>query len=273
MTEAGELLRAYDEQARAAMARRPPAGVALDWDGPLLRATGMHRGFVTYRDLAGLRGAELAALIQRSCGYFDARGEAFEWKTHGHDQPAELVELLLAAGFVAEPVENVFVGIAAELTAEPALPAGVRIRQVSDPADFRRIGELESEVWGEDWNWLADDLISRRAADPDDLLVFAAEAAGQLVSAAWLVRSPGTDFAGLWGGSTLAGWRGRGIYRALIARRAQAAVRRGSRYLQVDASPDSTPILRRLGFVVVTTTTPYVHQPYVHQPPGGQRLP
>jgi hypothetical protein len=30
------------------------------------------------------------------------------------------------------------------------------------------------------------------------------------------------------------------------------------RYLYVDASPDSRPILERLGFVVVTTTTPYV---------------
>ena len=44
---------------------------------------------------------------------------------------------------------------------------------------------------------------------------------------------------------TLAGWRGRGIYRALVARRAQYAVRVGARYLQVDASSDSAPILQR----------------------------
>jgi hypothetical protein len=30
------------------------------------------------------------------------------------------------------------------------------------------------------------------------------------------------------------------------------------RYLDVGASPDSRPILERLGFVVVTMTTPYV---------------
>lgn len=82
-----------------------------------------------------------------------------------------------------------------------------------------------------------------------------------VVSAAWIVFYPGTEFAGLWGGSTLAAWRGRGLYRALIAARARLAVARGVRYLQVDASDDSAPILRRLGFRAVTTTTAYVWAP------------
>ena len=39
------------------------------------------------------------------------------------------------------------------------------------------------------------------------------------------------------------------------------AVAAGFRYLQVDASDNSRPILERLGFVAVTTTTPYVWSP------------
>ena len=39
------------------------------------------------------------------------------------------------------------------------------------------------------------------------------------------------------------------------------AVDRGFRYIEVDASSDSRPILERLGFVAVTTTTPYVWSP------------
>jgi GNAT superfamily N-acetyltransferase len=93
------------------------------------------------------------------------------------------------------------------------------------------------------------------------MVVFVAEAGGEVVSTAWLVFKPGTEFAGLWGGSTLAEWRGKGIYRALVARRADLAAERGIRYLQVDASDDSRPILQRLGFVAVTTTTPYVWAP------------
>ena len=72
-------------------------------------------------------------------------------------------------------------------------------------------------------------------------------------------RHAGTDFASLWGGGTLPEWRGRGIFRALVARRAALAAARGYRCLQVDALPTSEPILARLGFVRLATTTPYTH--------------
>jgi GNAT superfamily N-acetyltransferase len=69
---------------------------------------------------------------------------------------------------------------------------------------------------------------------------------------------PGTEFASLWGGGTLPGWRGRGVFRSLVAYRAALAADRGLRYLQVDASPESRPILHRLGFVELATTTPFI---------------
>jgi GNAT superfamily N-acetyltransferase len=82
------------------------------------------------------------------------------------------------------------------------------------------------------------------------------------------VRFPsGTEFATFWGGFTLPAWRGRGLYRALVAHRAKLATERGRRYIQVDASDASRPILERLGFVAVTTTTPYVWSP---SPPGAE---
>jgi hypothetical protein len=46
-----------------------------------------------------------------------------------------------------------------------------------------------------------------------------------------------------------------------VAVRAADAIDNGHKYLQVDASDDSRPILERLGFVAVTTTTPYIWQP------------
>jgi hypothetical protein len=163
--------------------------------------------------------AELDALIARQRDFFAARGEAVEWKTRGHDLPADLPARLRVAGFVPEDRETVLIGVAAGMAADPVLPAGVSLRQVTADADMRTIAAMESEVWGQDWGWLADDLIARIASAPDDIAVFAVDdqAAGRLVSAAWLVFYPGTDFAGLWGGSTLAAWRGRGIYHALVA--------------------------------------------------------
>lgn len=260
MTTDDVLLAAYDGQMRAAP-QKPPAGVRYEYDGPLLRIVGQHRGLVTGPPDLGVRGAELDRLIARQRDYFAGRGEAVEWKTRGHDRPADLPGRLLAAGFVPEEQETVLIGPASAMATEPVVPDGVVLRQVTADADMHRIAAMESAVWGQDWTWLGDDLIGRVAAAPDEVVVLAAEAGGEVVSAAWLVLRPGTEFAGLWGGSTLRQWRGRGIYRALTAARAQRAVARGVRYLQVDASSDSAPILRRLGFRAVTTTTPYVWTP------------
>lgn len=262
MTDDDALLRAYDEQMRGISHSERP-GIVIERDGPLLRVTGQYRGFINGpRDL-GVYGAELDGLIARQRDFFAARGEAVEWKTRAHDVPADLTDRLHAAGFVPEDSETVVIGMAADMAATPALPAGVTLARVTDDDGIRAITAMESAVWGEGWSWLADDLIARRDAAPDDIAIFAAreDAAGAVVSAAWIVFYPGTEFAGLWGGSTLEAWRGRGVYRALIAARARLAVARGVRYLQVDASDDSAPILGRLGFRAVTTTTPYVWAP------------
>jgi hypothetical protein len=258
-----ELLAAYDAQLRGVPPVRP-AGTRYEQDGPLVRIVGQFRGFVTAPRDPGVRGAELDALIARQRDYFAARGEAVEWKVRGHDAPADLPERLAAAGFAAEDRETVLVARADELAAGGAprpLADGVTLRQTTDPDDLRRVGAMLSAVWGTDMQWLGADLAARIEAAPDQIAVLVAEAAGEVVSAAWLVHRPGTQFAGLWGGSTLAAFRGRGIYHALVAARARLAADRGVTYLQVDASDASAPILRRLGFRAITTTTPYVWAP------------
>jgi GNAT superfamily N-acetyltransferase len=260
MTTTHVLLAAYDQQMRGAPANLP-AGVTCEQDGPLIRIVGQFRGFVSAPRDVGVRGSELDLLIARQRDYFARRGEAVEWKAWGHDEPADLPERLRDAGFVAEERETVLIGLTQRMAQEAVLPEGVVLRQVVADEDMRRIAAMESTVWDQDMNWLGEDLIGRVAAHPQDITVLVAEADGEVVSAAWLAIRPGTDFAGLWGGSTLPEWRGRGIYRALVACRAQRAVALGIRYLQVDASDDSNPILRRLGFQAVTTTTPYVWSP------------
>ncbi|GHJ35925.1 GNAT family N-acetyltransferase [Streptomyces sp. TS71-3] len=260
MTDTDVLLAAYDEQMRGA-GPNLPAGVHTESDGPLTRVVGQYRGLVTGPADLGVEGVDLDRLIARQRDRFAARGEAVEWKTRGHDRPADLTDRLRAAGFAPEDRETVLVGSTEEMAAEPVPPDGVTLREVASDADLRRIAAMESAVWDQDMAWLGEDLIGRVAAAPDGIAVLVAEAGGEVVSAAWLVFRPGTEFACLWGGSTLAEWRGRGIYRALVAARARLAAERGVRYLQVDASDDSAPILRRLGFHAVTTTTPWVWSP------------
>ena len=262
MLDRERLLAAYDRQVRTAEHSRLPPGVRAEADGPIVRVVGWDHGFISPPADLGLEGADLDALIRRQRDFFALRGQEVEWKLRGHDLPPQLPKRPQAAGFRPQPQEAVLIGLAVEMTAPGVeLPARVRIREVALESDLRRIEALHSAVWGDDRSWLANDLIARKGASPQDLRILVAEAGEQVVSAAWVELNPGTEFAGLWGGSTLPGWRRLGIYRALVAARAQMAVGAGYRYLQVDASPDSRPILERLGMVQVTTTTPYVWAP------------
>jgi GNAT superfamily N-acetyltransferase len=260
MPDAAALLRAYDEQARPAETHDLPPGLFAESDGPIVRVVGDRQGFVNGPIDLGVTGQDLDALIKRQQDFFAARGEGLEWKTRAHDRPAELVDRLRAAGFVPEDVETVLIGVAADIADEhPPLPAGVELREVTDEAGFQQIAELENEVWSENRDHLVPQLT--REVGAGLVTVYAAFAGGRVVSAAWAEFKSGIEFVGIWGGATLAEWRGRGIYRALLAKRAWLAVERGYRYLQIDASKDSKPIVARLGFTEVTTTTPYVWTP------------
>jgi GNAT superfamily N-acetyltransferase len=257
-----ELLAAYDAQLRGRVPDRLPHGEQVDRDGPVIRFTGsVGGGWVLYRDLGGLEGPELDELIARQVRVFSQRGERFEWKLHGHDKPADLPERLRSAGFVPEEQETIVIAPVAAIAGPPVLPDGVTLREVTDRADFERIRVMEEAVWNDDHSWVADMFEAERSVDPDALTIVVAEADGIVVCAAWIRFDAGTEFATLWGGATLPEWRGRGIYRATVAYRANLAEARGFRYLEVDASDDSRPILERLGFVPVTTTTPYIWRP------------
>lgn len=261
--DATDLLARYDAQLRTVVPDPLPEGLSVERDGPLLRFTGYgNGGGIGYRDLGGIEGAELDELIARQVRVFADRNESFEWKLHGHDRPADLTERLLAHGFVPEDLETVVIAPVADVAGEVSLPDHVSLREVTARTDLERIGAMEDEIWHDGRaGWLADSLEAERAADPDAITIVVAESADEFVCAGWVRFVSGTDFATLWGGGTLPEWRRRGIYRALVAYRANLAAARGFRLLQVDASSESRPILQRMGFVAVTTTTPYIWTP------------
>ena len=260
--DAAAMLAAYDAQLRAYIPPKLSAGERVERDGPVVRfMRDSGQGWVLYRDLDGLDGEALDALIARQVAVFSERAQRFEWKLHGHDLPLDLPQRLRAAGFEPEEQETVVIGPVDALVGEPALPDGVSLREVDARADIDRIAAMEGEVWGEDHTDLAEFLEGEVQADPDSIVIVVAEADARVVCAAWVRFPEATELATLWGGATLAAWRGRGIYRATVTYRANLAAARRYRYLEVDASDDSRPILERLGFVAVTTTTPYVWSP------------
>jgi GNAT superfamily N-acetyltransferase len=160
-----------------------------------------------------------------------------EWKYYTHDGP-ELRERLLAAGLEPEDEETVVVADAASI---PPPPPDVELRLVTD-----EFVDLAADVFG------------RRFDLPERAVAVVAVADGKAVSGGRVDFEEDVEFAGLFGGITLPEFRGRGLYRATVAKRAELARERGYRWLYVDALPTSRPILERLGFVAITTTTPFV---------------
>lgn len=259
---AREYLDAYNKQLRDRMFVNNPDEETVDVVGPVKRLTKTEgRGFIMYADLDGLDGDELDAFITEQRDYFAALGKTVEWKYHVEDRPADLPDRLAAAGFEPEDVDSIVIGEAADHLIVDRLPEGVTVREVTSTEDLERIRVMEETVWDKPMPWLPKALATEMTSTTDPVTVLVAEAGGDVVCAAWIRCHNGTEFASLWGGSTLSQWRGKGIYKALVRRRAQLAVARGFKYLQFDCSPDSRPILLRMGMLWVTKAVPYVWKP------------
>lgn len=217
-----------------------------------IQVMGRQLGWVLWSDL----NADTAdAAIQEQIAYFEQLGQDFLWKVYDYDLPADLSERLVAAGFEAyHPPDAIMVLDMQPLPEILRLPVPESIRRVT-AADMPGVVALLTEVWHEDFSGLAAELTELMGNNPETLSMYAAEVGGQVVSAAWIQYLGGSRFAGLWGGSTLEAYRELGLYTGLLAARAHEAYQRGIRFLTVDASPMSRPILERHDFVCIATAT------------------
>lgn len=253
-----QLLAAFHGQIRLGDRDANPADV-IERDGPVRRVYPMDptKPGAMIESPEGL-GDDPDRWIGRQRDFFGGRGQSVEWKTYGYDEPADLGERLAAHGFLAEEEEALMLGELARLAEQPVkVPDGVRLRAIA-PRDQAGVAALFEAVWP-GTAWVTDSHFADLAAWPDLMhgCLAEREADGLVLTASWVRLTEGTEFAGLWGGSTLPGWRSRGLYRVSVGYRARLALERGYRFARVDASPDSRPILTRLGLHQVSTTTPY----------------
>lgn len=190
--------------------------------------------------------------------HFARLGRPFEWKLYDGDQPADLGERLRARGFRPEEPEALMIAAIADLdlSTQP-VEADVVIGPVTDRATILAARASAAEAFGHEAKDVGPELLARALREPEHLSVIVARAGDEVVATSRTEYHPGTGFASLWGGGVVPRWRGRGVYRAMVAARARAAVARGYSHLRVDALPTSEPILTRLGFVRAGTTTPY----------------
>jgi hypothetical protein len=260
MDDPAALLAAYDEQLRTDA--ETPSAIAVERLGSLRLVTfAGGRGFITYQDLGGADEAAIRKLVPEALAHYEEDDEIkrVEWKTRGHDHAPGLVEALLDNGFVAEETESIMIGDAKALAVDVELPEGVTVRRVFDEPDVRAMSAMQAEAFGDSESEAEEkaEALLRRLALDEGMQLWVAEAEGRVVTAGTLEPVADTAFAGIWGGSTLEAWRGRGIYRALTAARARAALELGKSLIHSDSTEYSRPILERSGLLKVSTTTPY----------------
>ncbi|WP_377160347.1 GNAT family N-acetyltransferase [Roseateles sp. UC29_93] len=258
MSAVSDLLAAYDAQLRSEA--ETPSAIAVALSGPLRLVTfARGRGFVTYRDLGGADATEIRRLVGAALRHYQADPAIthVEWKSRGHDLAPGLHEALIEHGFEPDPPESIMVGEARLLVADVPLPAGVTIRTIRAPREVARMCAMQAEVFGDlDPEPMTLSLLERLARN-DGMSLWIAEADGELITAGRLEPVAGTAFAGIWGGATRPAWRGRGVYRALTAARARAALALGKTLIHSDSTDFSRSILEASGLVKVSTTTPY----------------
>ncbi len=208
--------------------------------------------FVLY---SRLNEANADAVIAEQIAYFRQEGRFFEWKAYAHDTPPDLPARLGSQGLTVGEPEAI---MALDLEeAPPALlaPPTADVRLLTHRDQIEDVIRVEELVWGGDFGWM-----KQRLGDhidiPGYLSVYVAYVEQQPACAGWVYFDRSGRFASLWGGSTVGEQRGRGLYTAVLAARVQEARQRGYRFLTIDASPMSQPIVARHGFRVLTYAYP-----------------
>ncbi|HYF63243.1 MAG TPA: GNAT family N-acetyltransferase [Herpetosiphonaceae bacterium] len=255
---AAEILALYDREQR----------IEIEYPGTIKHTTphvvrftrpapGMN--FIQYHRLDG---ADIDAVIAEQVAYFSPLDQPFTWKVFAHDGPPALAGRLVAAGFAPDGDPGVVMVLdlaAPPADLPPAAPPGVEIRRITRREQLGDVIAIMEEVWGGDFAW-----ITQRLGDhleiPGYLSVYAAYVDGAPACASWIYFSPGSQFASLWGGSTIERFRRRGLYTALLARRVREATERGYRFLLIDASAMSQPIVAGHGFRELTVQVDYEWQ-------------
>ncbi len=248
-----EILSLYDREMR----RDPPLepGAHAENLGRVVRITGTYNCII-FSDLGS---GDARKVVDEQTAFFRSSEREVEWKVYGHDRPRELPDLLREAGYVPDPPETLMVRDLSERADDGPIPSDIEVRQIRDGPMLENALSVSEDAFGTGEGWGRFDWRPRLA--DSDFAAFLAYQAGTPVAAGRLEMPSGRSFASLWGGGTRPEHRGRGIYRRLVAERADLARRRGFRFLTVDARETSRPILERVGFRPLDSTRGWVLKP------------
>lgn len=192
------------------------------------------------------------AAIKEQIDYFTRLKQPFEWAAYEHDLPVNLMCRLEKHGLVSEEPGAI---MALDMNEAPQAllePVTADVCQLIHRAQLLDVINVVPGVWGGDFSWISERL-GGHLEIPGYLNIYAAYIDNQPVSTGWIYFHLYSQFADLWGGSTLEGYRKKGLYTAMLTMRVQAAIQRGYHILTIDASPMSQSITAYYGFRQITT--------------------
>jgi len=211
------------------------------------KAPGMNFVSFTFAD-----GAKLERVIDREVDYLVPLNQPFTWKVYEHDHLPNIGEMLMANGFTSDedPAAVMFLDVNRAPVSNYE-PADADIRRITDRDELKDIIHVLDGVYGGHNDWVYERM-GLHLQIPGYLSMYAAYVDRQPASIAW-TYFPGRNFATLFGGTTLAEYRNRGLYTSLLHLRIKEIRERGYPFAVVDAGPMSRSIVAKHGFQHLTT--------------------
>ena len=200
---------------------------------------------------------ELNRVIDQQLEYFVPLTQPFTWKVYEHDLLPSLRAKLASRNFIEDEPGNIML---LDLNDAPAYlfqPTHADIRRIYKRECLKDVITVLDKVYGNDNSWVYDRL-GLHMQIPGYLSVYVAYVDDQPVSTAWTYfPKPNGHFATLYGGSTLAEHRGKGLYTSLLSVRLNEISERSHPFAIVEAGAMSKPIVAKHGFRHLTTVWDY----------------
>lgn len=201
---------------------------------------------------------QLDRVITNTLEQFVPMNQPFTWKVYDHDHLPSLKAKLASHGFVNEENGPVMVLDVKNAPVHTVGPAKTDIRRIAGRDGLKDVVQVLDKVYGGHNSWVYERL-GMHLAIPGYLSVYAAYVEDEPVSIAW-TYFPRGQFATLFGGTTLAEYRGRGLYTSLLHARLKEIRERGYSFAVVETGSMSKPIVEKHGFQHLTTVWDYEWQ-------------
>ncbi len=222
-------------------------------------------GLIIY---SSLNSANVEKVIREQVSHFEDKACDLTWIVYQHDTPANLKDRLLAHGFEAqEPEATLFLDLN-HIPQGLLQPVRHDVRRIDDPDNVDDVLTIRQRVWQGSSGRQRRQLAKRLVDAPHSLCLYVAYVDGKPASTAQVSFYPQRPFASLVRAATLPGYRGRGLFTALVTILVQETRQRGIRFLDTDASAMSRPILEKLGFQPLTWAHPCTRR-LKHASPSG----